>query len=190
MRKLAFVDVETTGLQADLHEVWEVAVRLTDPTGFTPLDHYTAMLKPKRLDKAEPKALEVNAYHTRFDPAAARSAAEVVANIARLTQDAILVGQNVMFDIGFLTTMFINESVAIPWHYHSLDISTLWHPVRLEKGLESSSLHVIASALGVKQTLRHEAAADVETAWNCYKALMRRFAPNLQVNGVAISTLP
>lgn len=59
---LVFVDVETTGLDPERHELLEVAAVRVHPHTLEPLDHASARVRPGRLADANPRALEVNGY--------------------------------------------------------------------------------------------------------------------------------
>ncbi|WP_261771539.1 exonuclease domain-containing protein, partial [Myxococcus virescens] len=62
LRTLAFIDLETTGLDASRHEVLEVAILRVDARSLKVLAEYEARVKPTRLADADPKALAVCGY--------------------------------------------------------------------------------------------------------------------------------
>jgi hypothetical protein len=55
---LAFIDTETTGLDPDRHEIWEIALIVDDQEyqWFLPVD----------LGKADPIALNIGRFHERY----------------------------------------------------------------------------------------------------------------------------
>lgn len=63
MSKIVSLDIETTGLDLELHEVWEV--------GIVPLDsgreHLHFQFQPTDLEKAEAAALQVGMFYDRFE---------------------------------------------------------------------------------------------------------------------------
>ena len=59
MKDLVFVDVETTGLDPDHHELIEVAAVRVHPHTLEPLDHLSLRVVPDRLGDADPRACEV-----------------------------------------------------------------------------------------------------------------------------------
>lgn len=58
MTALAFVDTETTGLDPDFHEIWEVGLIVNDEERLWQL--------PVDLKRADPKALEIGRFHERY----------------------------------------------------------------------------------------------------------------------------
>jgi len=69
---IAIVDCETTGLDPDRHEVWEVAVIIAgveDEEGKAPADcEYLWQLPVQNLDDAEPAALSLSRFYERRWP--------------------------------------------------------------------------------------------------------------------------
>jgi len=94
---LVFVDVETTGLDPERHELLELAAVRVDPHTLEPIDHASVRVRPTRLADADPKALEVNGYSDE----AWRDAVTLATGLRRLAplfEDALITGHNVGFD--------------------------------------------------------------------------------------------
>lgn len=154
MPKIVSVDIETTGLILDTHEVWEV--------GVVPLDsgreHLHYQFQPTELETADPQALQVGGFYERFDwiadPRFARDmrvegvvteedeetkqktehpsghkaitgAAEACWKIARELEGATLVGLNVgSFDSPFLASLLRKYGHSPTWSHRSLDLGS------------------------------------------------------------------
>lgn len=154
MPKIVSVDLETTGLLLDPHEVWEV--------GIVPLDsgreHMHYQFQPTDLEQASPQALQVGGFYERFDwigdPRVARDmlvegiiteedeetekvtekpsghkaltgAAEACWKIARELEGATLLGLNVGgFDAPFLTALLRRYGHSPTWSYRALDLGS------------------------------------------------------------------
>lgn len=150
MAKIVSLDLETTGLELDKHEVWEI--------GIVPLDsgkdqiHY--QFQPIDLENAEPPALQVGQFYDRFDwigdPRVARDmlvdavvkdedegtekpsahkaltgAAEACWNIAQQLEGATLMGLNVgSFDAPFLAKLMRKYGHAPTWNHRYLELGS------------------------------------------------------------------
>lgn len=79
--RLAIVDVETTGLDEGKHEIWEVALILTEvpgdgaPEQGRPTEEYLWQLPIDHLEDADPTALRLNHFYDRRWPPCERGAA-------------------------------------------------------------------------------------------------------------------
>lgn len=136
MTALAFIDTETTGLDPEQHEIWEIGVIRRDPTG-TDWEHHWQIRQTELhlVQSAEPKALEIGRYHDRMVVPNDGFYAQIdghgrpvlmgrqslVHDLTSLLKDAILIGSNPAFDAAFLR-YFLD---AAPWHYRTVDVATL-----------------------------------------------------------------
>ncbi|WP_406325861.1 3'-5' exonuclease [Streptomyces sp. NBC_01617] len=135
-RPLAFIDTETTGLDPDQHQVWEIAVIMRHPGQPDWEAHW--QIRPTELhlaQSAEPKALEIGRYHERMvipndyfvgqidahGRPAGMSHKTLAYDLTKLLKGAVLVGSNPAFDAAFLRVLL--ESA--PWHYRTVDIATM-----------------------------------------------------------------
>ena len=137
-RPLAFIDTETTGLDARKHDVWEIAVILRRP-GVTDLE-YLFQIRTS-LVGADPKALEINRHGERFAVPAGEFAAQLptawwtsitphtestlLHSLLGILDGAMLVGSNPAFDDRFITKL-VQDAGAVPtWHYRTVDIAAM-----------------------------------------------------------------
>ena len=119
-RLLAFVDTETTGLNPDIHEMIEFGVEMSNG------DFYQFKIKPQHIETASEIALKVNGY----TPERWKNALEpkqAAAIIHEWLKDAIVIGQNVKFDVGFIKALLERESVIYDKGFlrHTGDTMTL-----------------------------------------------------------------
>lgn len=100
LKALAFVDLETTGLEPACHDILEVAVLRVDAHTLEVVGQYNALVAPERLQDARPEALEVCGFSEAAWAKAVplRVALEAV---APLLEGALVAGHNVGFDWGF-----------------------------------------------------------------------------------------
>ncbi|MFC7817617.1 hypothetical protein ACFUTR_23585 [Streptomyces sp. NPDC057367] len=138
MTNIAFVDTETTHLDAEIGEVWEVAIILRERDDNTPTDtEYVWQVRPD-LATADPESLKIGRYLERFvvpphaeaawtgydqGPVLPMMRREVVAAVMDVLRGAVLVGSNPGFDDRFLRKLLGPGSAQ--WHYRPVDIATL-----------------------------------------------------------------
>ena len=119
MSGVVFVDCETTGLDPDRHEIWELALIVDDEEHVWTVD--------VDLSKADPGALRVGRYYERLRERKALASApfEVATQVWYLTSNRTLVGINPAFDAAFLTRFLHRHGCVPKWHYHVIDVKAL-----------------------------------------------------------------
>lgn len=191
MTRLIFLDTETTGLDPDRHEVWEVGYIVRDE------DHRDVeavwQIAPAHLERADPYALRIGRFWERrakpeppgIESFAAQGRAE---RFAALIDGATIVGAVPDFDVRFLTKWL--ALYRLPWtaHYHLCDVENLAvgflageiaraHTVTMYRAdliVPPWSSEALSSALGVKirDEDRHTALGDARWARDLYDAVM------------------
>ena len=157
MKDLVFVDVETTGLDPDHHELIEVAAVRVHPHTLEPLDHLSLRVVPDRLGDADPRALEVNGYNDA-DWRDAVSLGNALRRLAPLLEGAVVAGHNVAFDWAFLVRGFARTGVPLPpVDYHRVDTASLAWPLVSGAETASLSLDAVCAALGLSRPSPHRA---------------------------------
>jgi hypothetical protein len=143
---LVFLDTETTGLDPDRHEVWEIGCIVRDHRYADYDGEWLWQLKPD-LAKADPTGLRIGRYyeriHTdiRINGMAARQLAApkqwgdrslranspvgITERLAVLLDGAHLVGAVPSFDAAFLAPFLRRHGQAPTWHYHLIDVEAL-----------------------------------------------------------------
>lgn len=144
MSKIAFLDTETTGLDHERHEVWEIGLITRD--GDVDAE-YLWQLWPD-LTLADPTGLRISRFYEREQltrngdaaaieyesiPAAGFEVGQwqpsypklVAAKLARLLDGRTIIGAVPSFDANFLTTFLRSEGEAATWHYHLVDVENV-----------------------------------------------------------------
>lgn len=196
---LAFLDTETTGLDPDRHEVWEVGLILRDDTG----DREYVWQLPVDLGRADAMALKIGQWYERrwpwpvYSPASDERGqedddhrtegsvqgdqpfvvppgrmADWAALFAEVTDGAHLVGAVISFDEERLRRLLRKHGACPTWHYHLIDVEALAAgKANLAPPWKSDDL---SAAIGVdpEQFDRHTALGDARWARAIYDAVM------------------
>lgn len=125
MTKLAFVDTETTGLDPDQHEIWEVGLILREKheNGVREVPYHWFL--PVDLGRADPYALKIGRFHERYPTVGADGLGSFAQAFAKLTWGAHLVGNVVSFDEERLRELLRANGQCPGWHYHLIDVEPL-----------------------------------------------------------------
>ncbi len=127
---VAFVDTETTGLDPDRHEIWEVGLILPDGS-----EHEWQL--PVDLSRADPIALNIGRYHDRrhkreYDPNVGGVRETQVwplhmfaREFVNLARGLHLAGAVVSFDAERLWRLLRANGQCPMWHYHLIDVEAL-----------------------------------------------------------------
>lgn len=147
MSRLVFLDTETTSLDDERGEVWEIAAIVRDPGQDD--TEYLWQVRPD-LATADPKSLEISRYYQRrrLSIHATNEAAtmlspdlveeygphptpehtganDVALRLAGLLDGAHVVGGNPAFDFRFLRRFLRAQNECWTAHYHLIDIQAL-----------------------------------------------------------------
>lgn len=185
--KLAFVDVETTGLDPHKHGVWSIgAILEVDGEIVERLDLRCQPIKG--IDHLSNKALEIGQITTEElnqlpDPNTTK--AELVAVLGKYVnpQDRAdqfhLIGYNAQFDYGFLRAWFekLGDEHFPKWFWHPpIDVMNLCalYCMGGREHIKSFKLARIAQQIaGIDLANAHNALADIEVARELFYFLKR-----------------
>ncbi len=196
---VCFVDIETTGLDPDQHEIWEVA--LITPNGSTSGREHVWQFPIDEM-KADPFALEVGGYWERkwsadnggnvsipnaiFDAHNSKSRRENFPGEGRaikptaewcrwfqyLTANLHLVGAVPSFDEERLRKLLRANGVIPRWNYHLVDVEALVAgKYKVAPPWNSNELSA-AAAIDPASFHRHEALEDARWAKALYEKVM------------------
>jgi len=173
MRKhnLAFIDIETTGLNVLRHEILEIGCVITDHK-LKILKEFEMKIKPEFIENADPIALKVNHYNEK-EWSDAPPLDRALRAFSVKVKNCIMVGQNVAFDSGFLEYNFAKLKMTNTLHYHRLDtISIAWAKLHQNIEFEHFSLREMCKYFGIQNERPHSALSDARATYELYKKLM------------------
>lgn len=169
---VAFLDVETTGLDPKEHEIVEIAVVALN--GSVLLD---TKVKPVRIETAHPKALEVNGYN-EADWSDAPTFDEIKDDVMEALKHRVVVAQNPNFDRSFVVEALDRVGVEKAYRKvkrHVVDTTTLAWEHLVPCGLDRLNLEAICEFLGVPldRSVRHGALEDAQACRAAYLMMLR-----------------
>jgi oligoribonuclease (3'-5' exoribonuclease) len=184
MTDIAFLDLETTGLEADRNELWEAGVVLVDPAQPDVIKlKATWQVGTKHLDmgRAEPTALRIGNFYSRhvdfsmdaFTETKSHHPITLAAELAVLLDGCIIAGNVIDFDSRFLTAFLRENNQQPTYHYHLLDVETYAAGIL---GLDPPwKGTIISDKLGIKQPdVAHTALGDAEWSYRIWLAARDR----------------
>ena len=188
---LAFVDVETTGLDCLRHQVIEIAVQRCNMAGCPVAPPYVTKIKPsvEALAVAEERALEVNRYTPEEWEGAPEESLEVWRPVWNSLQDTFLVGQNVTFDRGFIERAFRTylPHEKLPWCHRFIDLTAYSALFAMELGVESWGLTDAYKALKGPEMEEHRAMSDVRRGIFLYQWMLAVFKQGFKTTNLLSS---
>ncbi len=171
---LAFVDVETTGINPELYEIIElgaVIARFQNGT-LEVVDKVDLKVKPEHIETADPQSLRVNGY----DESAwlfAYSLDEAMKVFAQKTEGAVMIAHNVSFDSAFIDGAFRKTGVPNGMHYHRLDTISIAFAKLYDQGdINKFSLRALCEYFGIENSKAHTAFSDAYATYELFKKLM------------------
>ena len=172
MRDIAFIDLETSGLDPARHEILEIGVIRVQGVGFAEIDRTDVRVHPRHIETADPAALAINGYSAKAWEDAA-SLAEALEWIAPLLDGVVLAGHNVAFDKAFLDAAWRDTGVTRPeMDHHVLDTATFAWPLAAAGLVDSLSLAPVCAALGIDDRDPHRALADADRSLDVARILL------------------
>jgi DNA polymerase III alpha subunit (gram-positive type) len=171
------LDTETTGLDPKLQEIIQFACVLCD-NNLNKIKEFSFRVHPQHIQTASIDALNINGYDpSSWDPnfpnhkAAFMGLNDFLAKNNINGDIVIPVGQNIKFDMDFLTSSYEREGVLFPFSFTTLDlidISKIWAYFRNVR-LRRHSLKYLSTFTGIVNNNPHDAIADVETTLSILK---------------------
>lgn len=171
---LAFVDIETTGIDRDTYEIIELGVVLAKFKDgvLTVVDKLDIKVSPKHIENADPVALRVNGYD-ESDWLFSISLEEAMKIFTEKTEGAVFVAHNLLFDYGFIEKAFKDTGIENKMHFQKIDtLSLAFGVLHNADDLGKLSLRALCEQFGVENARAHSAFADAYATYEVFKKLL------------------
>lgn len=171
---LAFVDIETTGLDHERGEIIELGVVLTElrDGALVVTGELDLKIAPKHIETAEPQALRINGYN-EADWIFAVSIEDALKAFVDKTEGAVFVAHNVTFDHGFISANLKRYGIEDKMHYHKLDtLAMAFGILHTNDDIGKLSLRALCEKYGIENKKAHSAFADAYATYEVFKKLL------------------
>jgi DNA polymerase III epsilon subunit-like protein len=172
---LLALDIETTGLNWESHQVWEIGWVLRTPEGTgTP----QSRLVEHSLVGADAESLRIGRRDAVVAGQPLVPIAGVLAELARIAGGATLVAANDALDRAFMEPAFRRAGMEPPWHHRAINVEVFAMPLLGGSFHQPPGLQTCAEALGVPYDAdrHHSADYDALLALDVYDAACARYA--------------
>lgn len=180
---IAIVDLETTGLDENIHEILEIGMLIDDPRQEKIIDEFETKVAPAHIETASPKALEINGYinNPGLYTGNLQSALIKVNNLAK---DCVLMNQEIEFDIRFLRKAMSDLGIDCSFNRHrKLDLKALtWFAVK-DTDIKNVSLADLCTHFDVSNVGAHGALTDCKRALGVYQSLISYYKRDEPIRG-------
>jgi DNA polymerase III epsilon subunit-like protein len=170
---LAFIDIETTGLDPDRHLMWELAIiRRT-----AEVDSEFVWQFGVDLSQADSAAFRISHFYDRFGNIVGEyRVAEVARMVAKLLDGVTLIGAVPSFDAGFIGPWLRANGQCPTWHHRLRCVETL--TAGHLRNPDLGGLAGCCKALGIEQSGEHTALGDARAARDVWDHVMAPHAAN------------
>jgi len=172
-RHLVFIDIETTGLDRDKHEIIEIGCIIVNGENFEIVEEYSAKIKPDHIETADSKALKINGY-SQDKWKDAKNAKDVLQKISEMAEEGMIAGWNVAFDWAFVEDYFKKLKIKSLFNYHKIDVQAIaYAKLYKNKKVKSLKLRSISKFFGIGFGEIHSAEEDIKITYEVFRKLMK-----------------
>jgi DNA polymerase III epsilon subunit len=168
LQEFVVLDVETTGLQPSRQRIIEIAISRFSDGGLA--HHWESLCSPDR--KIPAYIIKLTGIDDTLVEGAPKFGA-LADSILELLGDAVVVGHNVEFDLGFLNAELkrVGRTAVVNERVDTLSLAT-----KLVPGLRKPTLRAVAERLGVTAASRnrHRAGSDARVTGEVAVALIEQ----------------
>lgn len=165
MDKIAFIDIETTGLDPAYHEIIEICIIRGDSM-------YHKKVRPLHIERASKEALQINGYNAK-EWSLAVHPKTVAKEIAHYISGATIVAHNPSFDMSFIVELLHQYEINVSYDRRLIDTTVLAHEHLLSAGCKKISMDGIREFFSWSSAGSHTAVKDCLDVRRLYFKLLR-----------------
>ena len=171
-RQIAITDVETSGLDSEIHEILEIGLMLVNRQTFEITDFLDVKVQPEHLETADEIALKVNGYNA-VDWQNAQTLQTALSLYSEKTKDAIFYAYNVKFDWAFILEAFKKTGVKNLLSGYRVDLLRMARRKLRHSGLKKFKMDEVAKHFGISEEPKpHRAFTGTMIAYEIYMKLV------------------
>lgn len=169
-KKLAFIDLELTGLCLKKHEIIEIGVLIYDQCRGEIEKEWSVKIAPLHIETASQKALTINGYINNPNIYRGKLKSSLI-KFNSVVKDCTLIGYNVGCDIGFIKRDMDKLNIKPAFRYISLDLmSMVWFAIK-NSNIEGMSLETVCEYFDICNIGSHSALVDCRRSYELYRKL-------------------
>ena len=173
---ITVIDTETTGLDRSKHEIIELAMIsyvLSEDGERWVIKRFNTKIKPRHIETASPKALEINHYKKEewdFAP----DISKILLEAKQIIENSqVLIGQNLIFDLRYLSDAFEDNGFDIPNYPAYIDTKAMADVLKRQKKIERSGMDYLCEHYNIQFHGRaHSALTDCERTMKVWDKLL------------------
>ena len=171
--KISIIDVETTGLDPNKHEIIEIGAVIFDDEKIGSLETVNIKVKPEYIELAAKEALKINGYKEE-DWKDAVTMEDAMSILSPKVNDSVFCAHNMIFDWGFLEAACKKLSIMLPFNHRKVDLFSLAWAKLDHKKMKYWNLKAICKELEIEPEPEiHRAINGAMTEYEVYKKLMK-----------------
>lgn len=172
---LTFIDTETTGLDVLQHEIIEIGmlrVEVDRSLNYGQIECYEAKIKPRYIKRASPQALKINGYTSQKWKHAIKPHIALKKIKDWVESSDYVVGQNLIFDYGFINKCFDDLSLERPAYPKYYDTKHMAQALVTEGKIKRTALDYLCENYKIPSIGRaHTALVDVFRTFELFKKM-------------------
>lgn len=174
MSKIILTDLETTGLDAQYHEIIEIAAIVFDSHTLEIEGTFESKVYPSLPERIDAKAQAVNGYNAEEWKSNARLLETALKMYNIMAKDCVFMSFNSPFDISFLDAAYKKINTKAAYRWYPLCLRSIAWQMMPHTGMFKWSMKEVCEKLGIPpEPDQHRALNGVMAEFEIYKKLVK-----------------